>query len=126
MLEPVEKSGAGLAEIRGYFGVLLSHARKSGAIGCLMCNTASEVAPFDEEVARRVRSSRDRARRAFRHALVNARLNNEIGTNIDPASHADFLAGALQTIWLLARSAAGSRMIANHIAGTLATLQRTE
>lgn len=124
MLAPVEKPDAALAEIRGYFAMLLSYARKPGAIGCLMCSTASEVAPFDEDVAARVGSFRDKARRAFRRALANARRKDEIGAGIDPARHADFLTGALQTVWLLARSSAGPRTIANHIAVTLATLAK--
>ena len=51
LLAPVEKAGASIAEIRTYFGVLLSYAGKTeGGIGCLMCNSASEVAPFDPAV----------------------------------------------------------------------------
>ncbi|WP_119275222.1 TetR/AcrR family transcriptional regulator [Taklimakanibacter deserti] len=125
MLAPVTKPDAGLAEIRDYFGVLLHYARKpGGGIGCLMCNSASEVAPFDRDVAARVRNFQDNARQAFRRALVNARRKGEIGQGIDPARHADFLTGALQTVWLLARSSAGSKVIANHIAVTLATLDK--
>ncbi|MGE4249889.1 MAG: TetR/AcrR family transcriptional regulator [Parvibaculaceae bacterium] len=125
MLAPVERRDAGLAEIRRYFGVLLHYARKpGGGLGCLMCNSATEVAPFDAEVAQRVRNFRDRAQRAFRRALSNARRKGELGQGIDPTRHADFLTGALQTVWLLARSAAGPKAIANHVAATLAAVDR--
>lgn len=124
MLAPVEKPNAALAEIRDYFGVLLSYARKpGGGIGCLMCNSASEVAPFDDDVAARVHDFQERARRAFRRALTNARQEGTLDPRVDPAKHADFLAGALQTVWVLARSAAGNRAIANHVEATLATLR---
>lgn len=124
MLAPVERPDATLADIREYFGVLLSYARKPGAIGCLMCNSASEVAPFDKDVALRVEAFRDLARRAFKRALTNARAKGELAEGIDPARHADFLAGALQAVWFLARSGAGAKSIANHIATTLATLKK--
>jgi TetR/AcrR family transcriptional repressor of nem operon len=125
MLAPLGKPDAALAEIRDYFGVLLSYARKpGGANGCLMCNTASEVAPFDKDVAARIENFRNKAKRAFRRALANARRKNEIGGGIDPARHADFLTGALQTVWLLARSSAGPKAIVNHVAVTLATLEK--
>lgn len=124
-LAPVEKPDAALGEIRDYFGVLSRYARKAGSeIGCLMCNTASEVAPFDEDVAGRVRSFRDRAKHAFHRALDNARRKGELDREADPARHADFLVGALQTVWLLARSSAGSGAIGNHIAATLATMEK--
>lgn len=125
MLAPVEKPDAALDEIRDYFGVLSRYARKPGCgIGCLMCNTASEVAPFDKDVAGRVKNFQDRAKRAFHRALANARRKGELAPKTDPARHADFLAGALQTVWLLARSSAGAKTIGNHIAATLATLDR--
>ena len=125
LLAPVEKTGASVAEIRAYFGVLLSYAgRNEGGIGCLMCNSASEVAPFDPAVAERVKRFRDTAGKAFRRALWTARERGEIKTGIDVARHADFLTAALQTIWVLARSAAGRKAISHHIEVTLATLDR--
>lgn len=125
MLAPVEKPGSSVAEIRQYFGVLLHYANKPGGkIGCLMCNSASEVAPFDADVALRVKAFRDNATRAFRRALANAQEKGEIGREIEPARHADFLAAALQTVWLLARSLAGRKTIGNHIDVTLSTLDK--
>jgi len=125
LLEPVEKPGASVGEIRQYFGVLLFYAGKSeGNIGCLMCNSASEVAPFDAAVAERVKRFRDIAGKAFRQALTTARARGEIGERIDIARQADFLAAALQTVWVLARSSAGRKAISPHIAVTLSTLDK--
>lgn len=125
MLAAVETPEASVSEIRKYFSVLLHHAGKpAGRIGCLMCNTASEVAPFDKDVAERVRKFRDRASRAFRRALANAREKGEVGAEIDPLKYADFLTGALQTVWLLARASAGRKAIGNHIEVTLLTLAK--
>ena len=123
MLATLEKPGASVNEIRQYFDILLHYAGKPGGkIGCLMCNTASEVAPFDKDVAERVRKFRDSAGRAFRRALTNARQKGELSSRIEPAKHADFLTGALQTVWLLARASAGRKAIGNHIEVALSTL----
>lgn len=123
LLAPVEKPGASVGEIRQYFGTLLSYAGKpGGGIGCLMCNSASEVAPFDAAVAERVKHFRDSAGKAFRRALTMARAKGEISNRIDITRQADFLVAALQTVWVLARSAAGRKAIVHHIEVTLSTL----
>jgi TetR/AcrR family transcriptional repressor of nem operon len=125
MLAAVETPEASVNEIHRYFDILLNYAGKpSGKIGCLMCNTASEVAPFDKDVAERVRNFRDRATRAFRRALANARQRGELAAEVDPVKYADFLTGALQTVWLLARASAGRKAIHNHIEVALLTLAR--
>ncbi len=124
LFAPLEGPHASVDEIRKYFGTLLHYAGKPGGrIGCLMCNSASEVAPFDPAAAERVRRFRNSAGRAFRRALANAQTKGEISSQIDPARHADFLTGAVQTVWLLARAAAGRKAIANHIEVTLSTLR---
>lgn len=126
LLAPLEKAGASVAEIRQYFDVVLSYAGKAegGRLGCLMCNSASEVALFDQAVAERVRRFRDVAGKAFRRALGTAREKGEIGADIDIARHADFLTAALQTVWVLARSGAGRKAISHHIEVALSTLDR--
>lgn len=126
LLAPVEKVGASVGEIRQYFDVVLGYAGKSdgGRLGCLMCNSASEVALFDAAVAERVKRFRDIAGKAFRRALGTAREKGEIGAEIDITRHADFLTAALQTVWVLARSGAGRKAISHHIEVALSTLDQ--
>jgi TetR/AcrR family transcriptional regulator, transcriptional repressor for nem operon len=124
MLATIDRPGASVQEIRQYFDILFSYAGKpTGGIGCLMCNSASEVAPFDPDVAERVKHFRDRATKAFRRALAHARDKGEVSRGIDPVKYADFLTGALQTVWILARASAGRKTIANHIEVALAALK---
>lgn len=127
LLAPLEQAGASVGEIRQYFDVVLSYAGKAdgGRLGCLMCNSASEVALFDQAVADRVKRFRDVAGKAFRRALATARGKGEIGAGIDITRHADFLTAALQTVWVLARSGAGRKAIGHHIEVTLSTLDRS-
>src|SRR5271155_2380599 len=47
----VERPGASLQAIRIYFQTVLAH---SDSQGCLMANTASDVAPYDRQAARKV------------------------------------------------------------------------
>lgn len=124
MLASVDRPDAGMKEIRQYFDILFSYAGKpAGRIGCLMCNSASEVAAFDADVAKRVKHFRERATKAFRRALTNALQAGELRAGADPAKYADFLTGAVQTVWLLARASAGRKAIANHIEVTLVALK---
>src|SRR5690349_12300217 len=55
LLAQVEQPDAGVDEIRAHFGRLLAIAHSpAGEIGCLMCNSATELAQHDPAVAAKV------------------------------------------------------------------------
>ncbi len=88
-LGALERPGASVAEVRAYFdGLIADLMSPEGRIGCLMVNSAMELAAVDSEVAKVVRGHMDRLERNARRALRNAKRRGEIPAHIDPAAKA--------------------------------------
>ncbi len=63
---PLEKEGAGLADIHAYFDrVLAAGERPEARFGCMLCNTVAEADDISAPVARRVSQFLDRLRFGF-------------------------------------------------------------
>jgi TetR/AcrR family transcriptional regulator, transcriptional repressor for nem operon len=73
--------------------------------GCLVVNTAVELAPRDPHAARRVAASWDTVETALTSALIRARAQGELATEKDPRALARFLLVLLQGIRVLGRTA---------------------
>jgi TetR/AcrR family transcriptional repressor of nem operon len=97
-------------------------AKPSGRIGCLLWNTASEVAPHDKVAARKVAEFRTYLSTGFEAALCTAVARGELSGGFDSKREADFLAGVVQTLAALARSHAEPRVITNFVSVSLGTL----
>jgi TetR/AcrR family transcriptional regulator, transcriptional repressor for nem operon len=69
----VEKAGANLESIGQYFDAQISLAEEVGlpGPGCFVANSATEVAPHDEDVRSQVHAHNTRLLSGFRHALTN-------------------------------------------------------
>lgn len=74
--------------------------------GCLMANTAVELAPHDPEVAARISRYVRRTEEAFTGALVRAREVGDIPEDRDPKTLAGFLVNNLHGLRVLARAGA--------------------
>jgi TetR/AcrR family transcriptional regulator, transcriptional repressor for nem operon len=72
--------------------------------GCLLANTAVELAPHDEEVAGRISRYVGRTEEAFEQALVRGRATGEIPADKDPKALARFLVNTLHGVRVLARA----------------------
>lgn len=119
----VEQSGAAMAEITLYFDTLLNwYSQPAGKLGCLMCNSATEVAPHDKSVQKKVKGALDRMTTGFATALLNAKKRGEIKSNLDVKQAADFLTGVLLGASVMVRSGASKQMIGNTIKMSLASL----
>lgn len=97
-------------------------ASGAGQIGCLLWNTASEVAPHDEAVARKVGDFRAYLVSGFAASLQTAVARGELDGEYDIAREADFLAGVIQTLGVLGRSRAGPAVVRNFVDVSLGTL----
>ncbi len=120
----VEQAGAGLPEIRAYFEKILAN---SGAgmsdLGCLMANTATDVAPYDRRAAKKVETFRRRLQMGFAAALTNAKAAGVLSAQVNTVQMADFLTGTAQGLAVLARSGARPKMLANVIEAALSALK---
>jgi TetR/AcrR family transcriptional repressor of nem operon len=120
----VERPEASLADIRDYFAKLLElSSSESGKLGCLMANSASEVAPHDKRAANKVEKYRVRLQLGFRSALSNAKVAGELPAEFDVEPMADFLTGVMQGLSVMARSNAKPKMMANVVEIALSRMQ---
>jgi TetR/AcrR family transcriptional repressor of nem operon len=96
LLAQVELPDAGLHAIQTYFDRLVAIAyTPAGEMGCLMCNTATELAPHDPAVAAKVDTYIQRLTAAFRHTLANAQQRGEIAAALDRDAVAHYLTGTV-------------------------------
>ena len=124
MLAPIEAPGASLPQIQQYFETAIARSQSpQGQLGCLMCNTATELAPHDSQAADRVSATLTRIRRAFRHALTQAQQLGEIAATIDVDAHADYFTGVVQGLCVYARSRTPADAIERFIQVALSTLK---
>lgn len=120
----VERPDASLAEIRAYFEKLLElSTSEMGKLGCLMANSASEVAPHDKRAANKVEKFRARLQLGFKNALSNAKITGELSAQVDAEQVADFLTGIMQGLSVMTRSNANPRMMTNIVEVALSHLQ---
>jgi TetR/AcrR family transcriptional repressor of nem operon len=110
----VERPGASLIDIRAYFAKLVElSSSEMGRLGCLMANSANELALHDKRAANKIEKYRVRLQIGFKNALSNAKAAGELPSQFDAESAADFLVGVMQGLSVLARSNADSRMMKN-------------
>ena len=119
----VEQAGAALPEIRLYFDKILDfYSQPTGKLGCLMCNSATEVAPHDQGVKEKVNGAMERMTTGFGVALTNAKKRGEVKSKLNIKQAADFLTGVLLGASVMVRSGANKKMIRNTVEMSLASL----
>ena len=124
LLKEMEAPDAGLSAIHRYFERLLGLAETHyGRLGCLMCNTATELTLHNVTVAQKVQTQYQRWTQAFYHALTKAQDQGEIAPDLDAKRFADYLVGVLQGTLGLLRSQQPLPVIQNHIRIALAPLK---
>lgn len=110
MDEALEGSGLdGIEEVfrRSVDGLVGFEPRR----GCLLANTAVELAPHDPEVAARISRYVQRTEEAFTGALVRAQGAGEIPADGDPKVYARFLVSNLHGLRVLARAGSDRRTL---------------
>ena len=96
---------AGLADLKGFFRAMLERAIGPEAQrGCMICNTAIEIAPHDETIAEAVRGLFDELTSVFATALDNAQQAGEVSKKLDTKATAEVLVGMLQGAAVFART----------------------
>ncbi len=121
----LRKPDASLPEIRGYFEILfkLGEGVVAGR-GCLLCNTAIEVAPHDKEIAADIRRFFDNITGVFRNALHNAKTKGEIHPDTQIDDWAVSLTGLIQSSALMVRVGYPRATIRQNVQATLAGLEK--
>lgn len=104
IVERLDDPGSVRGSVEDVFGRTVE--RLSGEVGrrgCLLANTAVELAPHDPEVEEKIRRYLQRTEDAFHRALVRARASGEIGDRHDPRSLARFFVNSLQGLRVMAK-----------------------
>lgn len=91
--------------------------------GCLLINSALDVAPHDAEIGRVVSGYLDEIRVFFHRNLVAARKAGQVPRKIDADSVATHLLGVIAGIRVLARTGAGRRQLEDVARPALALLE---
>ena len=124
LLSSLETREPGLAEIRGYFELIVRGATHvQDCQGCLMTNTGVELAGEDQEIRRIVRKHLARMRRIFRRALDNAVERGELRPRASTELLARHLVGASQSIALAARTRPKAEEYRGYVAWLIESLR---
>lgn len=122
VIEALEGSGLdGIEEVfrRSVDNLVESEPRR----GCLMANTAVELAPHDAEVAGRISRYVRRTQTAFENALLRARESGGVPSDRDPRALARFLVNNLHGLRVLARAGSDRPTLEDAARITLETLR---
>jgi len=91
--------------------------------GCLMCNTATELACCDDKIAEKIQKSFDSRSTFFRNALIRAKQKGEVKKDLDTDAVSDFLTAMLYAGATMVRSKSPPEKIQNMLETMLTVLK---
>jgi TetR/AcrR family transcriptional repressor of nem operon len=86
-----------------------------GHRGCMICNTAIEIAPHDAAIAAAVRDLYDQLAAAFATAMRNSQAAGDMDKRIDARAIGDLLVGMMQGAVVLARTGTSRTKLAEYM-----------
>jgi TetR/AcrR family transcriptional regulator, transcriptional repressor for nem operon len=120
-LGALERPGAGLRELRAYFdGLVQDLSTPEGRIGCLMVNSAVELAAEDQEVGDLVRGHMSRLERNAERALRNAKRAGEIPASVNPRAKATQLMATGIGLMVVGKTDPGRKVLETIVNGAFA------
>jgi TetR/AcrR family transcriptional regulator, transcriptional repressor for nem operon len=126
-LGALQRPGAGLAELRGYFdGLVDDLSRPEGRIGCLMVNSTIELAAADSEVGEIVRGHMSRLERNAERALRNAKRRGELPANVSPRAKATQLMATGMGLMVVGKTNPGRKVLETVVDAAFAELSTEE
>ena len=123
-LGALERPGAGLAELRAYFdGLVRDLSTPEGRVGCLMVNSAVELAAEDSEVGELVRGHMARLERNAERALRNAKRRGEISAHVNPRAKATQLMATGMGLMVVGKTDPGRKVLQTIVNGAFADVE---
>jgi TetR/AcrR family transcriptional repressor of nem operon len=124
LLGAVASDGASVQEIRDFFDTRLAVASsEAGRRGCLICNTATELAPHDAEMERAVGIIFVKMAAGFVRALDNARAAGEISAETESRDMARYLVGVMLSLSVFARAGMPAEDMRSYVKTALLNLR---
>jgi TetR/AcrR family transcriptional regulator, transcriptional repressor for nem operon len=104
-LGQLDRPDASVAEVRAYFdGLVQDLLSPAGRQGCLLVNSAIELAAQDDAVAAVVRGHHARLERCFTDALRTAIAQGEMSASVDPVGAARVLVATSQGLMVVGKA----------------------
>ena len=123
LAEILDGPGTAKAKLRRLFeGVAEAAVSEDGRRGCLLVNSAVELAPHDPYTSRRVDAALLNAEEALHGFLVRARAAGEIPPDKDPRSLSRFLWNTVQGLRVMAKAGARKEALDDIVDVTLSVL----
>ena len=123
-LGALERPGSGLPELRAYFdGLVRDLSTPEGRMGCLMVNSAVELAAEDSEVGALVREHMARLERNAERALRNARRRGEISAHVNPRAKATQLMATGMGLMVVGKTDPGRKVLETIVNGAFADIE---
>lgn len=123
-LGALERPGAGLPELRAYFdGLVQDLSTPEGRIGCLMVNSAVELAAEDSEVGELVSGHMSRLERNAERALRNAKRRGEIPASVNPRAKATQLMATGMGLMVVGKTDPGRKVLETIVNGAFADIE---
>ena len=123
-LGALERPAASVGEVRAYFdGLVEDLMSPEGRMGCLMVNSAVELAAEDSEVAILVRGHMARLERNATRALRNAKRRREIPAGIDPSAKATQLMATAMGLMVVGKTNPGREVLETIVDAAFADLE---
>jgi len=122
--EVLKRPGPALATVKDAFERLLALMKtRDGHVGCMMCNTAVEVAPYDADAAAKVQAHMTLLQARLRTKLLEGRESGELGKDADIDALAEFLATTAYSLGLLVRSGADDARLKRYLHTALSAVR---
>jgi TetR/AcrR family transcriptional repressor of nem operon len=125
LLATLDGPGSGVAAIRRFFRLKVALAQERGRPrGCLVTNSAAELASRDRGTASRIGTTLGRIEAAFHRAVVRAQAAGEIDPARDARALARFLTSSAQGLSVMARAAPDRAALEDVVKVTLEVVDR--
>ncbi|MGH6689492.1 MAG: TetR/AcrR family transcriptional regulator [Gammaproteobacteria bacterium] len=125
LLAALDEPGSGLEAIRRFFQLKVEWAVAAHRPrGCLVTNSATELAPRDRKTASRVGAVLGKIEAAFERAVVRAQASGEVDPARDPRALARFLTSSAQGLSVMAKTSPERAMLEDIVEVILTVLKR--
>ena len=104
--QQLSTSPSGMPFIENLLDRVISEVASSQRKGCLLVNTANELAGLDREIAKAVERGFSKIRNVIARALIKAQQSHEISKEMDVETMADFLVSGISGLRTMVKSGA--------------------
>jgi TetR/AcrR family transcriptional repressor of nem operon len=112
--------------VRAFLGEIVERSVDGDRRGCLLVNTALEIAPHDSELGAEVAAHLGEIEAFFRRAITAAQAEGSVPPERDPADLARLLLGVTLGVRVLARSKPQRELLEGVVRPALALLDRPD